>query len=114
MKVKFNNLLNIIIGILVIVLLIVIIYNNTNLKKNVNNLINKNNNSSSSSNSNLNGIENDILELKQSLNNLSNQYNKDMKLLKERTCYIKNFSDWRYAGGDRDIISIYKNRVCDF
>lgn len=108
MKVKFNNLLNIIIGILVIVLLIVIIYNNTNLKKNVNNLINKNNNSSS------NGIENDILELKQSLNNLSNQYNKDMKLLKERTCYIKNFSDWRYAGGDRDIISIYKNRVCDF
>lgn len=112
MKVKFNNLLNIIIGILVIVLLIVIIYNNTNLKKNVNNLINKNNNSRSSSNSN--GIENDILELKQSLNNLSNQYNKDMKLLKERTCYIKNFSDWRYAGGDRDIISIYKNRVCDF
>lgn len=108
MKVKFNNLLNIIIGILVIVLLIVIIYNNTNLKKNVNNLINKNNSSSS------NGIENDILELKQSLNNLSNQYNKDMKLLKERTCYIKNFSDWRYAGGDRDIISIYKNRVCDF
>ncbi len=112
MKVKFNNLLNIIIGILVIVLLIVIIYNNTNLKKNVNNLINKNNNSRSSSSSN--GIENDILELKQSLNNLSNQYNKDMKLLKERTCYIKNFSDWRYAGGDRDIISIYKNRVCDF
>lgn len=110
MKVKFNNLLNIIIGILVIVLLIVIIYNNTNLKKNVNNLINKNNNSSSSSN----GIGNDILELKQSLNNLSNKYNKDMKLLKERTCYIKNFSDWRYAGGDRDIISIYKNRVCDF
>lgn len=110
MKVKFNNLLNIIIGILVIVLLIVIIYNNTNLKKNVNNLINKNNNSSSNSN----GIENDILELKQSLKNLSNQYNKDMKLLKERTCYIKNFSDWRYAGGDRDIISIYKNRVCDF
>ena len=112
MKLKFNNLLNIIIGILVIVLLIVIIYNNTNLKKNVNNLINKNNNSNSSSSSN--NIENHILELKQSLNNLSNQYNKDMKLLKERTCYIKNFSDWRYAGGDRDIISIYQNRVCDF
>lgn len=108
MKVKFNNLLNIIIGILVIVLLIVMIYNNTYLKVNFNYIKHKNNSSNS------NGIENDILELKQSLNNLSNKYNKDMKLLKERTCYIKNFSDWRYAGGDRDIISIYKNRVCDF